>query len=159
MDTYLRIKSLLKTLKSLPKKYEPLKRAFRVMVLSKPRNIRKYYGLLSLEDWWYLVFRTANGRGAYLFIRLLEENIKDKAALSKSIDPLDVAIANLLDPKKDPYIWDFISSCKNCKDADDDKEEDEPPPEEPEPSPEDPDNTEQAEKEIGPLPYPPGGGH
>ena len=40
-------------------------------------RIRNSFRLLSLEDWWYLVFRTHGGKGAYLFLKVLKLNLSD----------------------------------------------------------------------------------
>ncbi len=44
------------------------------VISNAPANqgIKDNFGLLSIHNWWALTFRTANGIGAMLFIRLLK---------------------------------------------------------------------------------------
>lgn len=148
--TFTCIKSLIETLKD--PKYANYKKAFIKMATKlkkrkkKPKEkvhgkhktkIRKYFGLLSLWDWWYLVFRTINGKGAYLFLRL----IKDHPTI------LDVTVLT------DQQLWDYIVNLNNWDQAEEDFNDDEVP----DPDPEEP-VTNEAENDIGPLPFPPPGG-
>ena len=134
------MKSLIETIG----RNEEVRKAFQKMLIfgEGKRRIRRFYGLLSIKSWWYLVFRTCKGRGAYLFLRMLEElGILTKKGEFKL-------------PKDWKEIWKYICNCDHSKVAQKEAEEDYtiPPwptpdaPEEPEPEP----DTQTAESEIGP---------
>jgi hypothetical protein len=113
LDTkiFLYIKKLLKILKELDEK-DHYREAFKKMAkaLGGKTGIRTYFGLLRLEEWWYLVFRTHKGRGAYLFLRLLKQK-------------------QLLDSDKeisDEDLGDFIANCENWNQAKTDSDSDVP---------------------------------
>ena len=138
---FVNIKSLLEILRK--PEYANYKKAFEKMAKKlkkkrkKPRDkhntkIRKYFGLLSMRDWWYLVFRTEKGKGAYLFLRL----IKEHDAINQ--------------PISDTQLWDYIMDTDNVDQAEEDSDVDEEPNTDP--------DTNEAENDIGPLPFPPPGG-
>lgn len=144
-STFAHIKSLLETLRK--PEYEHYRRAFKKMAkkLKKRKEkgkkqpgkhktkIRKYFGLLSLVDWWYLVFRTHKGRGAYLLLRLIKEH------------------PEILDaPIDDNTLWSYLTNEEDWDQAEDDSDDDELPDTDP--------DTNEAENDIGPLPFPPPGG-
>ena len=99
----------------------------------KRPEVYRYFGLISIKDWWYLLFRTRAGSGAYLFLRLIADNAKLLTAEDDDFGKLDV----------DQIIWKYLSVCKNVEQAETDSEEDPVPGET------------TAENEKGPLPYPP----
>lgn len=126
--TFTHIRSLLKAIRLLEPDDDYLM-AIREMVESlkkgKPTKIRFYFGLLRRKEWWYLVFRTHRGSGAYLFLRLLEKKGVDK-------------------PIEDRVLWRFVKDPENWKQAEKDSVADEPDDEEEPP----PRNT--ATNNIGP---------
>ena len=101
----------MKSLLRLIKQNEEVKKLFNKMVdkmrKGQPVELRRYIRLLSIKDWWYLVFRTFRGRGAYLFIKILADGITD-----------------------DEKLWIYVSICKNWAEAAQAAEADETDPEE-----------------------------
>ncbi|MFW9817565.1 MAG: hypothetical protein ACFFEW_16710 [Candidatus Thorarchaeota archaeon] len=45
-------------------------------------KIRDKFGLLTIDPWWHLVFRTDDGRGAAIFVDLLKNNTATYATMT-----------------------------------------------------------------------------
>lgn len=122
MKTFIHIRSLLKIIREAKEIKEKTKRQKQALAAfnrmskaladgNKGTRIRRYFALFWLEDWWYLVFRTYKRRGAYLFLRLLNDR---PDLLTKKIDG--------------KHLWELISDHKRWVQAakDSDSEEAEP---------------------------------
>lgn len=114
--TFIHIKSLIIKLKKLDQKHD-FRMAFLKMSkalnekgtkekLSEPTGIRRYCGLFQLKEWWHLLFRTHNGRGAYLFLRLIkDDNILEERTTERKL-------------------WKLVTDCSKCTQAENDSESD-----------------------------------
>lgn len=89
--TFYHIQSLLKTVE----KRKELAKIFAEMAKdTRSGKLGRYYRMFSLKDWWYLVFRTYRGRGAFLFLKVLGKNLTDDE------------------------LWEFIADCENWDEED-----------------------------------------
>ncbi|MFW9958086.1 MAG: hypothetical protein ACFFCT_08445 [Candidatus Odinarchaeota archaeon] len=71
----------------------------------EPTRMRRYFALFSLEDWWYLVYRTYERRGAFLFLRLYQKHGLDKLT-------------------KGSTLWKELKKSENWKNAEEDSKRD-----------------------------------